>query len=369
MDRAIKCNSPIHKRLAALLVGQALSDLEEFQESFEHLTSWIDKWEKSGLRTLAIAGALEISSLLLKKGKMEEARKYYVQASNLLPKGENILNLYRPIEFLEKLKRSLHPDSVEVEDLLSEAEAPVRIQTFGELRVQIGDQILYDRKWRGGRTKALLKALIIYGGEKVSKDLLIDALWPDADGDLAMTNLKVALSRLRRVGCEKGQEPLPWIVVRHRHISLVKSLCFVDSIQFKSTLFAALKDRENEELLFKALDLYKNDFLVNDASEMWIIKHREVLREEFIKGVMVLSERCLEIEKLEEALPYLNKAVEKDPLHEGLYANLMKTYLKMGYPSRALKIFRQAKEIFQQELGIEPNSPLLALAQEASGKK
>jgi pentatricopeptide repeat protein len=77
----------------------------------------------------------------------------------------------------------------------------------------------------------------------------------------------------------------------------------------------------------------------------------------------------MNIGKPEEALPYLDKAVEKDPLHEGLYASLMKTYLKMGYPSRALKIFHHAREILKQELGIEPSSPLLAIVREIGKKK
>lgn len=367
-EKSRLCQSPIPERLSALLIGQALSDLGRMQEALDHFLPWLEKWKNAGYYMFAVHGNLEVANILSKKGKLEEARKYYEKAVNLLPKGEQIPIIYRHPEFFQKLKQLLYPDAKETKEMDQE-DVYIHIQTFGELVVQIGNQVIYDRKWHGGRTKALLKALIIYGGNKISEDTLIDTLWPDVDGDLAINNLKVALSRLRRIGCEKGQEPIPWIAVRHRHVSLVKSLCRVDAIEFKMALSGALKEKDEIDLLIKALDLYQDDFLPNDSSELWIIRHREILREEFVKGVLILTERCLRLGKPEKALPYLHKAIEKDPINEELYVNLMKIYLKIGYPSQALKVFNQAKEILKRELAVEPGFNIIALAQEASKKR
>ena len=75
----------------------------------------------------------------------------------------------------------------------------------------------------------LLLALIGEGGYKVPAERLSDLLWPDSDGDQAAQNLKVALHRLRRLGCAPDEAPVNWIHVKHGHVSLARSLCWVDA--------------------------------------------------------------------------------------------------------------------------------------------
>jgi DNA-binding SARP family transcriptional activator len=111
----------------------------------------------------------------------------------------------------------------------SSAQAHVRIHTLGEFVVEIRGRRLYDRDWKGQRTKSLLLALIGEGGYKVPAERLSDLLWPDSDGDQAAQNLKVALHRLRRLGCAPDEAPVNWIHVKHGHVSLARSLCWVDA--------------------------------------------------------------------------------------------------------------------------------------------
>ena len=365
MESAQRSRSPIPEQMAAFLIGVALSDLGRKDEALAHFSTWVSRWEENGFHLFAFAGALEIADVHLKKGNKEQAKKSYFKALSFLPPGEEAPVVGRPAGFLEKLKRSLDSDRSGAETREDMEDAAIRIETFGELVIRIGDRTIYDGKWPGARTKNLLKALIVCGGTSVSSDFLVDTLWPEADGDMAMRNLKVTLSRLRRVGCRKGEEPLPWIKVRARHVSLVNSLCVVDSIGFRRKLGAALKEEKNIDLLLRALDLYKDDFLAHERNETWIIRHRELLREEFMKGVISLSKACLKAGKPEVAVPYLQKAFDADPLNGEVSANLMRCHLEMGSRSEALKVFNKAKQILKKELGIEPGPSLIALAREA----
>jgi DNA-binding SARP family transcriptional activator len=327
--------------------------------------SW---WEKNGFHLFAFAGAIEITNLHLKEGRQEEARRSYGKAMSFLPPGEEAPVVGRPAGFLETLKRSLYPERSGAEAWGNPEDAAIRIETFGELVIRIGDRTIYDGKWSGARTKNLLKALVVCGGTRVSEDLLVDTLWPEADGDRAMRNLKVALSRLRRIGCRKGEEPLHWIEVRGRHVSLVETVCVVDSIRFRRKLATAMKQGINRDLLLEALDLYKEDFLAHEKNESWIIRHREILREEFLKGVISLSHACIEAGEPERAVPYLQKAFDTDPLNGEVSHCLMRCHLEMGSRSGALKVFKKAKQILKKELGIEPGPSLMALAREAGLK-
>ena len=44
-----------------------------------------------------------------------------------------------------------------------------------------------------------MQALIAFGGTEVSAGVLIDALWPDSEGDAAYHALECALYRLRQL--------------------------------------------------------------------------------------------------------------------------------------------------------------------------
>lgn len=368
IERAALSKSRVAEQIPALLFGQALSDMNKNAEALEHLQHWINRWKRDGFFLLASSGCLEIANIYLKMGMIERAREHLQMASSLMPEGEKIVHLNRTREFIKGIESSLYP-SEKCIDLIKDIERrPIRITAFGELQIRVGESVIYDRKWKGGRTKTLLKALIVFGGTKVSYDLLIDTLWPDADGDVGENNLKVALSRLRRLGCPKGENPAQWILVKQKKISLARPLCAVDSIVFKETIKRILMTKEDIALLMKVLDLYRDDFLARDFSETWIIRHRELLREDFIKGAILLSEMCRKKGNIKDSLPYLYRALERDPLNEEVYATLMELYLESGYPSKAIMVYKQAEEILKNELDIAPGPTLQGLARRAGMK-
>lgn len=354
--------SPIAEHLPALLYGQVLSDLGRDEEAMEHLKKWIGRWEETGFNLLASSGALEVSRILMQRGEIVKARQYYERAVRLMPEGEELVVLNRDKNFSVNISNTIFP-SKKTLDMVTDCEnKPVFIITFGDLQIRIGNCLIYDRTWKGERTKALLKALIVFGGYKVSYDLLIDTLWPDSTGDAGETNLKVTLSRLRNFVCKKGGQPLQWILVNQKKVSFARPLCAVDSIVFKETIDKIFKTKDDISLLMNVLDLYKDDFLIRDHREIWIIRHREVLREDFIRGAILLSEMCKKEGNVKESLPYLYRASEKDPLNEEVYATLMQLYLDSGYPSKAIQTYKQAEEILRKELDISPGPKLQQLA-------
>ncbi len=364
IERGRLSESLIAAQMPALLHGQALSDLGRNSEALEYFLDWIQKWKESGFLILASAGALEIANLYEKMGMPDQARQYLDMASSLMPEGEKIPQLHRTKEFHSQLEHSLFHSKEEADPIEGFENSPVQIRAFGNMKIKIGDSVIYDRRWRGGRTRLLLKVLIVFGGTKVPYEHLADTLWPDIDGDRAEQNLKVALSRLRRLGCSSGEEPIQWIAVKNKKVSIVRPLCAVDSIMFKESVEKAVNEQADMYLLMKVLDLYSDDFFVLDSSEPWIVRHRELLRELFIKGVLTLSELCIKAGKIDESIPYLHRAIDKDPLYEEVYIYLMRSYMET-YPSKAVQIFNQAKEVLKRELDIEPGPALLSAAREA----
>ncbi len=348
----------------ALLHGQALADLNRTEEALAYLGDWMAKWEADGYRLACYFGGLEIAHLLLKQGNPGAAATYYHLATQAVPHKESVPVLGRPLDFPWMIKKTLFPDSGPVSVVEKRPETPIHVQVLGGFTVQIQGQTIYDRNWRSKRSKQLLKALIVFGGSKVSMDLLTDTLWPDADGDHAMNSLKVSCSRLRRLGCDPGVKPLNWIKVFHGQVSLIRSLCDVDAIRFQELIALALEENQADAII-RALDQYGGDFLPHDRSETWIIEHRHRLRAEYAKGVMALTRQCLEGKNPEKAMPYLTKSLEAVPLDEPLHALAMQAYLAMGYPSHAIQIYRRIEKSLYQELDASPGQELIHLLEKA----
>jgi LuxR family transcriptional regulator, maltose regulon positive regulatory protein len=263
---------------------------------------------------------------------------------------------------LEAVDRPSKPESLGGVSWTMPETAPVRIQTFGSFRVFVHDRQVYDQVWRGAKSKTLLKALIVNGGTNVPRDALLDMLWPDSDGDMASNNLKVMLSRVRKIGSTSSADPLPWLLVRHGEISLSREHCSVDCLRFRESLVKAMSRDEEVDDLKLALDMYTDDFLPRDVSDGWIVHFREDLRELYLRGVLRLSGNCASARRDEEALPYLQRAVQMRFVNEQLYARLMKAYIDLGYPSMALQVFRKARGALKTELDILPGPALISFA-------
>src|SRR3984957_12729064 len=73
-----------------------------------------------------------------------------------------------------------------------------RIHVLGRFRLLTGDvPITIPPRLR--KPQKLLQALIAVGGIEVSAGVLIDALWPDSEGDAAYHALEMTLYRLRQL--------------------------------------------------------------------------------------------------------------------------------------------------------------------------
>src|SRR5580658_4096848 len=73
-----------------------------------------------------------------------------------------------------------------------------RVHVLGRFRLLTADTpIIIPPRLR--KPQELLQALIAFGGTEVGAGVLIDALWPDSEGDAAYHALEMALFRLRQL--------------------------------------------------------------------------------------------------------------------------------------------------------------------------
>ncbi|PIX96700.1 MAG: hypothetical protein COZ24_09070 [Hydrogenophilales bacterium CG_4_10_14_3_um_filter_63_21] len=356
--------SPVARYMPVLLEVQARVDMGDNDGALALADAWLPKWQAVGHMSIASNAAVEMAVAHVRQGQPDRARAALEQARRLLPRGESLVLFHRPADYLAQLLALLLPAG-KAADLPCER-YPVAIHTLGELRVRVGAHLLYDRDWRGERTKSLLKALVVLGGRKVAAETLANLLWPDADGDQARNNLKVAVWRLRHLGTEQGETALPWLLLHNGQLSLANGVAGVDALIFQESAKAALRGHPPDmQALLRALDLYEDDFLAGDERELWISDYRQRLRETFLSLARTLADQAAIREELEQAVAYLERGHALDPLDERTAERLMACYLKLGYPGRVLTLFRETETALAGKLAIRPGAGLLRLATQA----
>jgi DNA-binding SARP family transcriptional activator len=364
--RARMCKSCLLESIYPLLIGQVLSDLNRNEEAKKQFEACL-QLQSEGYNLLAAQSTLELSHLKLKQANRTEAKKFFNQAVEFLPQAQRIPIVQRGKFFTEELYSSIYPRKWAIIKWPSMWKAIVRVTSFGHLRIDFGSGVVDEYESRASVTLALLKALIVNGGTDVPIFKLMDMLWPEIDADNAYRNFKVTLSRLRRI--HSIAEEIDWILVKHKKVSLSPSVCSVDCILFQQNLENAIrKDKPQADDITGTLNLYQDDFLRGDTRYPWIHRHRNDLREAFIKGLLLASELHLESGAPNEAIAYLDQAQKKDPLNEQVYALLMQAYMQMGYPSNAIQVYKKAKKILKTELGLEPGPTLVFLGRKANEK-
>lgn len=235
---------------------------------------------------------------------------------------------------------------------------PVRIYTLGRFEILKDDTPLACAGKEQKRPLELLKALIAFGGRDVPVEHLTDALWPEADGDLAYKSFETALGRLRRL---LGNDEC--VRNRSRLLSLNPRHCWVDSLAMEQLADAAMEtDDDRLDLLCKkAVTLFKGPFLPADTGQVWTLSCRENLKYRLLRVIRRAGRRYEEAGKWDRACEYYVKGIETDGLAEEFYRRLIVCHLNLGNNAEAVTIYNRCRRLLRAELGVEPSSETIAV--------
>lgn len=223
---------------------------------------------------------------------------------------------------------------------------PLKIYTLGRFSVVINGKTIKFSRRAQQKPLSMLKVIIALGGRKIREDLISDALWPDADGDIAHQSFATTLHRLRKlIGHHETIE------VQNKLVSLNARMCWVDSWVFERICGQADEvwtrgpkfSREAAAITQQAISLYHGSFLGSESWRPWILPLREKLQSKFIRSIRNLARYHQDRKEWKEAINYYIKGLEVDNLSEDLYRGLMKCYHDIGLCSKALSTYNRCK--------------------------
>lgn len=254
---------------------------------------------------------------------------------------------------------------------------PYRISTLGQFSLIRDDTPIRLSGKAPKKPLELLKALIAFGAKSVSEEQLSEALWPDAEGDLAHRSFVTNLHRLRQLlGSEKVLQ------LQEGRLTFDPRYCWVDVWAFDLMIEQAGSslDREkgrwgeggnssteratgrrgdggmDQHTLERAIALYTGHFLSGDNDKPWAISLRERLRSKYLRAVSLLGDIHEQSGKYAKAVEVYERGLDVDDLAEEFYQRLMECYHRMGRQAEVVKVYQRCRDTLAASLGIEPGS-------------
>ncbi|VAW76717.1 hypothetical protein MNBD_GAMMA15-165 [hydrothermal vent metagenome] len=234
----------------------------------------------------------------------------------------------------------------------------IRIYTLGRFGLLLNDQAIDT----DSRPFDLLKVLLAFGGRDVHIDKIMDALWPDAEGDQARASFKTTLHRLRKVLGD-----LDVLVLRNHRLNLNEQYAWVDTwamTRLFKRVEQSINTKQTEQISSLATRLmqhYRGHFLANESAN-WAISQREGLRQRFVRHTAALA-RFLEDEDSQAAIRCHQHLLEIDPLAEEGYQGLIRCYQAQGRHAEARASYEKCVNILASTSGASPSRATTNLIQ------
>lgn len=215
----------------------------------------------------------------------------------------------------------------------------LKVRCFGPLQVLRDGESLRFEHGISKKPLAILKFLVLKSGDKVDKTKIIDALWPDKEGDAAHSAFSTNLNRLRKL---IGKSTL---LLKGGELSLSREHCWVDLWAFEHHLGRAERaNLENDTAAFvhhseKAIGYYQADLFANDDDEVWLQSSRNSLRKKYLRQITRLAQHWDQYKEWRKAIDCYQQGLEVDALNEGFYRGLMRNYCQLGLKSEIIQTY------------------------------
>ena len=174
---------------------------------------------------------------------------------------------------------------------------PVRVRLFGGCSLEVeGRRIVLDGA--KPRVRSLFRLLALHAGAPVHREVIQEALWPDADAAAGARSLHVALSALRR-HLDDAAAPLDGRLVAREGDAyrLDVGADDVDLGRFDWAIAAGRAARARGDVsaaaFAQAVDLYTGDLLPEEGPADWVSERRDHCRTRAVEAAQGLAEEAL----------------------------------------------------------------------------
>lgn len=234
----------------------------------------------------------------------------------------------------------------------------VTVQCFGRFRFEVGSHLI-DVRMVKPRVRKLLHMLALQAGNPIHRDVLIAALWPEADPEAGARNLHVAVSSLRQLLHDAPSRGVDLLREGDGYHLRLPPGARVDVADFSAALLRgrackALGDAAGAvRALSGALQSYAGDLLAEDGPAEWLLADRERFRSEAVEAARLLADLLLAEGDAGTAITACERGLAVDRNRDDLWRILLQAHGVAGNHAAAADVRLRYLQVLA-ELGINP---------------
>jgi SARP family transcriptional regulator, regulator of embCAB operon len=232
------------------------------------------------------------------------------------------------------------------------------VQLCGTFAVELSGRRV-DRALPGRQGRLLFAFLVLSRLQRVSRDVLVEALWGESPPAAAAAALNVIVSKVRTVvGPEvlRGRTELFLALPEPAHVDVEAA---VSALHAAESAVARGDWRRAWTLALTAQFVARRRLLPETDAE-WTESWRRRLGETHARALECYATACLELGGAE--VPAAERAarelVEVAPLRETGHLLLMRALAARGNVAEALSAYQRVRVLLRDELGVEPSRAL-----------
>lgn len=369
LDTMILLGLPTFTSICRVGLAKILAEVGETAMAREQLHLALESARLTGSRMIEAQGHLTMGQVLIKDGQVQEAEAS-LRKGLRIARDLDCLTLdywWRPKVMAELFAHALEA-GIEVDFIRSvirrrglQAPArpsaqwpyPVTIHMLGHFGATIQDVALSCSGKTQRKPLELLKYLSATGAQGAHQDLIEEVLWPEADGEAAGQAFRTTLHRLRKLLRQDDA-----VQCTDRYVVLDPSLVAMDHTAFEQT--AQHVNRTDVVALERVLGLYRGHFLQGESAP-WILPVRERLRARFLDLTERLGVLLEEQGEVGDAAQTYLRALDVEPMAEGMCRRVMMIYGKLGRRAEAVGVYQRFSQALHTKLGVPPASETIAL--------
>lgn len=257
-------------------------------------------------------------------------------------------------------KSSMRPAELSA---LRAATPTLSIVLFGGLYCWIGEHKEDMRPITREKAKSLLAIIALNHGREVSREKLVNMLWPNANFESANKNLYVVWSFLKR-SLSIG-DSCPYLLRTQNGFRLDTRYVSCDLSEFEELCRALLFGRNDavlwEEMYEKVSGPFSEDLLPSLANNQTIDDARKMYRDQLVDGLVAASNRLYLQDEVRGAMWYAREAKRRDPSREDVYIALMAAQIASDQRANALDTYFECRKFLSDNMGIDPSAKVMEL--------
>lgn len=237
--------------------------------------------------------------------------------------------------------------------------APVlTVNLFGGLDVSIGSQKVSPQRFARQKTKTLLALLVLNRGHELTRDKLVELLWPESSVESGRRNLYCNWSSLKKALSLEGGG-CPYLVRQQQALSVDSSLMATDLELFDDVCHALLFEKPGyggwAGLHGQLSTALSGELLPSEESNLVILRLRSQYRDRLVDALVCATNRLVDSGSFAEALWFGRMAVSRDASREDAYVALMRAQIGAGQRKPAMDTYFSCRRYLADNLGINPS--------------